>query len=222
MLNNHINSSHAVTPSYLFSLFVRSAIIGNADLENSGAGFCYLRGNLGFKPKPVLLNGNAVQEFAAKHFVTCFHVSEIQVCKHVGQQREKPVSHHMPEVNHPMRPAAQEPGTEHNIGMILENRCKKYGVLTRVILQVRILNDDQVAGRCLETRTQSCSLAKVALLQHELMDPPMGLRFKKFPRSIGRSVIHDDDFNVLDRCRADRIYHNFDRRSLIVTRDNDR
>jgi len=119
MLNNHINSSHAVTPSYLFSLFVRSAVIRNADLENSGAGFCYLRGNLGFKPKPVLFNGNAVQEFAAKHFVTCFHVSEIQVCKHVGQQREKPVSHHMPEVNHPMRSPAQEPGTEHNIGMIL-------------------------------------------------------------------------------------------------------
>jgi hypothetical protein len=85
MLNNHVNSSHAVTPSYLFSLFVCSAIIRNADLENSGAGFRYLRGNLRFKPKPVLFNGNAIQEFSPKHFVTCFHVSEVQVCKHVGQ-----------------------------------------------------------------------------------------------------------------------------------------
>ena len=105
MLNNHINSSHAVTPSYLFSLFVSSAIIRNADLENPGAGLCHLRGNLRFKPKPVLFNGNAGQKLAPKHFVTGLHVSEVQVCKHVGQQREKAVSHHMPEVNHAMRPA---------------------------------------------------------------------------------------------------------------------
>ena len=163
MLNNHINSSHAVTPSYLFSLFVRSAIIRNADLENSGAGFRHLRGNLRFKPKPVLFNGNAVQEFAPKHFVTCFHVSEVQVCKHVREQREKSVSHHMPEVNHPMRSAAQEPGTEHNIGTILQNRCKKDGVFARVILQVGVLNDDYVSRSCLETSTQSCSLPEIAL-----------------------------------------------------------
>ena len=121
MLNNHITSSHAVTPSRLFSLFVSSAIIRNADLENPGAGLCHLRGNLGFKPKPVLFNGNAVQEFAPKHFVTCFHVSEIQVCKHVGEQREKSVSHHMPEVNHPMRSAAHEPGAKHNVGTVLQD-----------------------------------------------------------------------------------------------------
>ena len=103
----------------------------------------------------------------------------------------------MPEVNHPMRSAAQEPGTKHNIGTILQNRCQKDGVFARVILQVRVLNDDQVARSCLETRTQRCSLAKIALLQHDLMDPPVGFRFKKFPCSIGRSVIHDDDFHRL-------------------------
>ncbi len=40
----------------------------------------------------------------------------------------------MPEVNHPMRSAAQEPGTEHNVGTILQNRRKKDGVFDRVIL----------------------------------------------------------------------------------------
>src|SRR5215216_4450541 len=178
MLNNHINSSYAVTPSYLFSFFVRSAIVRNADLENSGPGLRYLCGNLRFKPKPVLLNGNAVQEFAPKHFITCFHVSEVQVSEHVGEQREESVSHHMPEVNHSVRSAAQEPGTEHNISTILQNRFKKDGVFTRVILQIRILNDDHVARSRLETGAQSCSFTKIALLQHELIDPPVGFRFK--------------------------------------------
>jgi len=75
-----------------------------------------------------------MQEFAPKHFVTCLHVGEVQVCKHVGEQREKSVSHHMPEVNHAMRAAAQEPGTEHNVGTILQNRGKKDGIFSRVVL----------------------------------------------------------------------------------------
>ena len=221
MLNNHINSSNAVTPSYLFSLFVRAAIIRNADLVNSGARLCHLRGNLRFKPKPVLFNSNAVQEFAPKHFVTCFHVSEVQVCKHVGEQREKSVSHHMPEVNHAMRPAAHEPGTEHNVGTILQNRRKEDGVFVRVILQVGVLNDYDVARSCLETGAQSCSLAKIAFLQHDLIDPPVRFSSKKFSRSVGRSVVHNDNFHVFDRRRANCFNHSFDRWSLIITRDND-
>jgi len=128
----------------------------------------------------------------------------------------------MPEVDHPMRSAAQEPGTENNIGMILENRCKKYGVFLWVVLQVGVLNDYCVARSCLETRAQSCSLAKIALLEHELIDPPMWFRFKKFSRSISRSIIHDDDFDVLDGRCADCFYDSFNRRLLIITRDNDR
>src|SRR6266550_3726157 len=134
ILDDDIDSSHAVPPPNFFPLFVRPAIIRNADLENSIAGFCHLRGNLRFKPKPVLFNGKVMQEFAPKHFVTCLHVGEVQVCKHVGEQREKSVSHHMPEVNQAMRAAAQEPGTEHNVGTILQNRGKKDGIFSRVVL----------------------------------------------------------------------------------------
>ena len=164
MLNNHINSPHAVTPSYLFSLFVRSAVIRNADLENSAAGLRHLGCNFRFTAKSVLFNGYVTQEFASKHFVTCLHVSEVQVCKHIGEQREKAVSHHMPEVNHAMRPAAQEPGTEHNVGTILQNRCKKDGVFGRVILQVGILNDYYVSRCVLKTSTQSCAFPEIAFL----------------------------------------------------------
>ena len=91
----------------------------------------------------------------------------------------------MPEVNHAMRPASQEPGAKHDVGTILQNRCKKDWVFVRVILQVGVLNDYYVACSCLETRAQSCSLAKIALLQHELIDPSVRFRFKKFSCSIG-------------------------------------
>ena len=128
----------------------------------------------------------------------------------------------MPEVNNAMRPASQESGTEHNVGAIFQDRCKKDWVFVRVIFQVGVLNDYYVSSCVLKARTQSCSLAKIALLQHKLIDPSVRFRLKKFSRSIGRSVIHHDDFEGLDRCGADCFYDSFNRRLLIVTRDNDR
>src|SRR5436189_4900905 len=128
----------------------------------------------------------------------------------------------MPEVNHAMRSATHKPRAEHDVGAVLQNWSKKKGIFTWVILQVGVLNDDHVARSCLEPRAQSCSLAKIALLQHELVDPPVRFRFKKLSGSIGRSVIDDDDFHVLDWRCADCIYDRFDGRSLVVTRDNDR
>jgi hypothetical protein len=106
MFNDDIDSSHAVAPPDLFALFICSAIIRNANLEKSVASLCYLRGNLRFKPKPVLINGNAVEALAPKDFITCFHVSEIQVRKHVREQCEKSVAYHMPEVDDAMRSAS--------------------------------------------------------------------------------------------------------------------
>ena len=127
----------------------------------------------------------------------------------------------MPEVNYAMRSAAHEPGTEHNVGTILQNRCKKDGVFARVILQVGVLNDYYVSCCVLKTSTQSCAFPEISLLQHDLIDPPGRFGFKKFSCSIGRSVVHNDNFHVLDWCRANCFNYSFDRRSLIITRDND-
>ena len=65
-----------------------------------------------------------MQEFAPKHFVTCLHVGEVQVCKHVGEQREKSVSHHMPEVNHAMWPAAHKTRAKNDIGFTILDRTE--------------------------------------------------------------------------------------------------
>jgi len=127
----------------------------------------------------------------------------------------------MPEVNYPMRSAAQEPGAKHNIGTVFQNRCKKNGILARIVLQVGILNDDEVPGRFLETRAQCRSLPEIAFLQHEFVDPSGRFRFEEFSCSIGRSVIDNDNFHVFDWCRANCFNRSFNRRSFIITRNND-
>ena len=127
----------------------------------------------------------------------------------------------MPEVNHPVRSAAQEPGAKYNIGTIFQNWFKKDGILARIILQVGVLNDDEVTRSCLKTRAQRRSLPEVAFLQHEFVDPPGRFSFEKFSSSIGRSVVHNNNFHVFDWCRANCFHYSFNRRSFIITRDND-
>ena len=127
----------------------------------------------------------------------------------------------MPEVHHAVRPATHEPGPKHNIGTIFENRFKKDGILTRVVLEVGVLNDNQVTRSCLKTHSQRCSFPKIPFLQHEPVDPPWRFRFEKFSCPIGRSVVHNNNFHVFDWCRANCFNYSFNRRSFIITRDND-
>jgi hypothetical protein len=82
-------------------------------------------------------------------------------------------------------------------------------------------NDDHIARSCLKVCAQRCYLPEIAFLQHDLIDLPLRFPFKKFSRSIDRSVIHDDDFDVLDRRCANCFSYRFNRRSLIITKDND-
>lgn len=71
----------------------------------------------------------------------------------------------MPKVNYPVRSAAHEAGAKHNIGTIFQNRCKKDGILARVILHVGVLHDNQVTRSCLKPGAQCCSLPEIAFLE---------------------------------------------------------
>src|SRR5207248_5281454 len=149
-----IDRSDPIFPADFLSLSVGSAVIRDADLINPRSSPRNLRDKFGFDAEPFLLDSKAIQEFASKNLVTTLHIGQVQVGKHVREQCEKPVSDHMPEVNHTMSSAAREPGTKHHVSTILQDRSYKDRIFFRVILQVRILNDDQVASSCLETRTQ--------------------------------------------------------------------
>src|SRR5215831_5082375 len=102
----------------------------------------------------------------------------------------------MPKVNDAMRSAAQEPGTENDVGTILQNRFKKDRVFIRVILQVGVLNDHYVSCRVLETSAQSCAFPKIAFLQYDFIHPSGRFPFEKFSCPISRTIVHNDNFHV--------------------------
>ena len=133
--------------------------------------------------------------------------------------RQHRVPHAMPEEQHAMRPA-EKARSEHRIGPPVQNRLQERRIVRRVVLQVGVLDDDDVALRLREAGPQRRALALVALVVEDAhviaLDPVHDLA-----RAIGRGVVHDDDFLAVRR-GLDLPDDLGDEVLLVVNRDDDR
>ena len=84
----------------------------------------------------------------------------------VRQQRQDAVADRVPEVQHAVRIAADEPRPEDHVRLAVENRPSQLRELRRVVLQVGILHDDHVAGRSGEAGPERRALPAVPLVPH--------------------------------------------------------
>ena len=102
----------------------------------------------------------------------------------------------MPEVQHPVRSSAEEPGPEHDIGDAPFQRLEQHLVLAGVVLEVGVLDDDVVAGDDRERAAQRRPLAAVALVGDDGQPRIVQLGDEvgeHLGRAVGRAVVDDDD-----------------------------
>ena len=78
-----IEGPEAVAPAYFLSLLICSPAVGNADFKYSIACLSNLGCDLWFKTEAIFLDHKASEHLATKRLIACFHVCEIQICKHV-------------------------------------------------------------------------------------------------------------------------------------------
>src|SRR5205085_12119323 len=102
-------------------------------------------------------------------FVTRFHVGEVQVCHHIRKQSEKLVADHVPEVDDSMGAAAHEARAEHNVGLSRKDGREKERVLGRVVLEIGILDENNVAAGGLESTTQGRTLSAIDRMVNHLI-----------------------------------------------------
>ena len=76
-------------------------------------------GKFWFKTKSVSDKVKLGQYFFFKYFITGLHVCQIQVCYHIGKQRQEFVPNIMPEKQDAVRTFTLKPGTINNIGVTL-------------------------------------------------------------------------------------------------------
>src|SRR5947207_5967454 len=84
IFDDRINGGDSVLPANFFSLSICSAVVRDTHLINPRASPRNLCHDFRFNAESILLNSDAIQEFASEDFVTTFHVGEVDVCKHIG------------------------------------------------------------------------------------------------------------------------------------------
>ena len=90
-------------------------MVGNACFIDSTPLPGYLRRDLWFETKTVLHQVDRLDGVSFKELITGLHVRQVQVGEHIGQERQKLITHVMPKVEDPVRSSTHKTGTEHCI-----------------------------------------------------------------------------------------------------------
>ena len=141
-----------VLPADLLAFLVGAPVVRDRHLVDPVAAPRDLRRDLGLEAEAVRLDGDRLDDLAAKHLVAGLHVGEVQVGEHVGGERQETVADRVPEVEDAASAAAQEARAVHDVGVALGDRGEQLEVLHRVVFEVGVLHDHDVAGRVAESR----------------------------------------------------------------------
>src|SRR4029453_18510028 len=108
VFDNAPQSADAVLPPDLLALFVGSASIRNADLEDSPLQLRHFCRDLRFETEPVLFDHDLLQDFSSEDLVASLHVGQVQIGERIRAQRQQVVANGMPEIQDAMGLAAGE------------------------------------------------------------------------------------------------------------------
>ena len=220
VLDDRPERGEGVLQADLLPFLVGPAVVRDRHLVDAVAAPRDLRGDLRLDPEPARFDRDRLDDLAAEHLVAGLHVGQVQVGEHVRRERQHPVPDRVPEVEDAALAASEEPRAVHDVGVSLLDRPEQLRVLARVVLEVRVLDDDDVAGRLLKTRRDRGALSHVLRLQED-PDAVLAVHLAQdVARAVLRAVVDDDDL-LLDRHRLHLADELADRLRLVVDGDDD-
>jgi hypothetical protein len=191
-----------------------------------------LGGELRLHAEPARPDGDALDDVRAEDLVAGLHVGEVQVRDHVRDERQELVRDVVPEVEDPPGRAG-EAGAVHDVGPPLEDGGEELRIVPRVVLEIRVLHQHDVAGRLGEAAPERRALALVGVLvEHADLvllvgrsEAPrlgeLGLQPAEIVAGAVLGAIVDDDDLLRNRRRLDALEDLREREPLVVDGDDD-
>ena len=181
-----------VLQAYLLALGIGPPLVGDRDLVQPRSPLDQLRGQLRLQGEPVRRQRHRPEDVGPDQLGAGLHVGQVDVVQDVAQPGQKLVAQCVPEVQDAPVTARQEPGAEDRIGYALEHRTQQRGVVGRVVLQVGVLDEGQIARHRLDGRSDRARLALVLLVE-DVLDAGLvvGQLGDELPAAVGRAVVHD-------------------------------
>ena len=93
---------NAISPADFLPRLIGASTIRNANFVDPATHPGHLGSDLRFHTKSVLFDVEILNHVSLKNFVTRFHITEIQVRTHVGEQSQKTIPQRVPEVQYAM------------------------------------------------------------------------------------------------------------------------
>lgn len=207
----------AVAPADFLAFGQRTRVIGDRYLDDGNAAQGKERGDLGTELEAAAFERQPADEFGAKHLVTGGLVGDVQSIQTVGEPGQKTAAEIEADPRR-RRPAVQHARTIDHLRPALQDRLDQAGIVPRVVFEVGILGDDDVAGHVRQGGADGRALAEVARMAQQ--PAAAGVSLQRMPRAVGGAVIHDDDLFV-DVDGKHPVEQKPDRVLLIEDRDDD-
>src|SRR5260370_3990600 len=109
---NRVDRVEAVLPADFFPFVISPAVVGNAYFVNAGLCFRQFRHHLRFKSKAIFPKIGTLHQRRAERFVAGLKIGQVQIRKHVREERQKSVPDHVPKIKHSMRVASHKTRTQ--------------------------------------------------------------------------------------------------------------
>src|SRR5262249_20478382 len=124
----------------------------------------HLGRDFGLEAEAIGLQGDALKDFAAKDLVTGLHIGELEIGEDIREQGEKFVGDVMPEVVDALG-TAQKARAEDDVGATVDQRFEQLVVVARIVFEVGVLHQNDVARQFSEAAAQCGAFALIHLLE---------------------------------------------------------
>src|SRR6266478_2280078 len=109
---NRVDRVEAVLPADFFPFVISPAVVGNAYFVDAGLCFRQFRHHLRFKSKTIFPKIETLHQRRAERLVAGLKIGQVQIRKHVREERQKSVPDHVPKIKHSMRAASHKTRTQ--------------------------------------------------------------------------------------------------------------
>ncbi len=103
----------------------------------------------------------------------------------------------MPEIKHAVRRGTHESGSVYDVGLALDQRTEEPRIFGRIVFQICVLDDHEVARRFLDAAAKGRTFPHILRLKK---NPHLGIALpqprQNFAGAVLRTVVHANQFDV--------------------------
>src|SRR5262245_29137351 len=204
VFNQRPKSRESVAPGDLLAFGKIAPVIRDRHLVEFVFALENFGGNLRLEIEAVRFNMDVFDHVGAEDFITGLHVREDRVVKQVGDESEHLVADEMLEVERPRHLGARKTRAVDDVGAPFENGLYQLGVFGRVIFQIGVLNNNDVASGVSQRGPERRAFTHILGVEIDLVRPGFAKVVQYLASAVLRRVVNDDQLSV-DFAQIDRL-----------------